>query len=100
MDQIMKDIKMDTRLMDAGSRMSWLRNKIYRALDEEGLQNYVEQVDAKRIVNRMVEGLEPAGFRRKIMISWSGYQQTLDEKLGCVLSMVSRTIKKIYGMGT
>nr|CCA24806.1 palmitoyltransferase putative [Albugo laibachii Nc14] len=47
--------------MDAGSRMSWLRNKIYRALDEEGLQNYVEQVDAKRIVNRMVEGLEPAG---------------------------------------
>ena len=65
-DEIMENFKMRTRLMDAGSRMSRLRNQIYRVLEEEGLQLYVEQVDAKKIVDWMVEGLEPAAFRRKI----------------------------------
>ncbi|KAL0586901.1 hypothetical protein ABG067_003521 [Albugo candida] len=56
MDEMMTKFKMDTRLIDAGSRMSRLRNQSYRVLEEEGLQHYVEQVDAKRIVNWMVEG--------------------------------------------
>ena len=50
---------MKTSLMDAGSRMSHLRNQIYRVLEEHGFQRYVEQVDAKSIVNWMVDALEP-----------------------------------------
>ena len=65
-DEMMKKFKMNTRLMDAGSRISRLRNQIYRVLEEEGVQHYVEQVDAKRIVKWMDEGLELAAFRRKI----------------------------------
>lgn len=47
--------------------MSWFRNQIYHALIKEGLQHYVEQVDAKRIVNWVVDGLEHAAFKNKIL---------------------------------
>lgn len=49
--------------MDVGSRMSRFGNQFYRALNEEGLEHYVEQVDAMILVKWMVECLEPAAQR-------------------------------------
>lgn len=49
--------------MDVGFRMSRFGNQFYRALKEEGVEYYVEQVDAVIIVKWMVEGLEPASRR-------------------------------------
>lgn len=44
-DKEMRKVRIDTTLMDAGSRISRLRNQIYRTLDQNGLQEYVEHAD-------------------------------------------------------
>ena len=49
-DAEMSKLKMDFTLTDASSRISRLRNQIYRVLDQHGLQDHVEHADPKSIV--------------------------------------------------
>jgi hypothetical protein len=41
-------------------------SKMYRKMEDHGVVEYVERVDAKRIVQWMVEGLKPLAFKTRI----------------------------------
>lgn len=62
-DHMMNEYKMETRLwkLDLASRGLEIKST---ALEEEGQQYYVQQVDAKGIVNWMVEDVELAVSKR------------------------------------
>ncbi|KAL0587665.1 hypothetical protein ABG067_002684 [Albugo candida] len=63
-DAEMRKRKMDFTLTDAGSQIFRLRNQIHRVLNQQGLQEYVEHADAKRIVQWMVDA-GAANFQTK-----------------------------------
>jgi len=66
LDAMMTKLRLDLRLADASSMMTDLVMKIYKNLDDQGLTEYVEKADPKRIVGWMVKALEPAVFKSRI----------------------------------
>ncbi|KAL0591611.1 hypothetical protein ABG067_001211 [Albugo candida] len=99
-DAEMRKLKMDFTLTDASSRISRLRNQIYRVLDQHGLQDYVEQADPKRIVQWIVDALEPPTFKRRILEKLGmDVHKTKKKNPVVFLQMGPRFIEELYGVG-
>jgi uncharacterized protein YjaZ len=62
----MAKISLDLDLPDAESMVTSMVSKMYRKMEDHGVVEYVERVDAKRIVRWMVEGLKPLAFKIRI----------------------------------
>nr|CCA24548.1 conserved hypothetical protein [Albugo laibachii Nc14]CCA25963.1 conserved hypothetical protein [Albugo laibachii Nc14] len=74
-DSEMRKLRLDLTLLDAGSRISRLRNQVYRILSQHGLEEeeYVEQMDANRIVKWIVDALESPAFKKNGGKTRNGY---------------------------
>ena len=72
-DSEMRKLNLDLTLLDAGSSISRLWNQVYRILNQHGLQEYVEQMDANRIVKWIVDALESPAFKKNGGKTRNGY---------------------------